>query len=68
MVSNLNANAWLGPTAVLCHSGQSVWLHTHGDIKNVAACRVKPFQLVDRKAIKNESEQEAERRQVMLED
>ena len=34
---NLNANEWLGPVVVLCHRGQSVWLHTHGDIKKVAA-------------------------------
>ena len=53
---------------MLCHRGQSVWLHTHGDIKKVAACQVKPFQLIDREAVKNESEQEAEWRQVMLED
>ena len=44
----LNGNSWLGPAAVLCQRGQSVWIHTHGDIKKVAACRVKPFQLVNR--------------------
>ena len=58
----------LGPTAVLCHRGQCAWLDTHGDIKKVAACQVKPFQLIVRESIKNESEHEAECRQVMLED
>ena len=58
-----NGNAWLGPAAVLCQRGQSVWLHTHGDIKKVAACRVKPFQLVDRELLQNESEESAEKRE-----
>ena len=64
----LNRNSWLGPAAVLCQIGQSIWLLTHGDVKKVAACRVKPFQLVDRESLKNESKESAERRQVMLED
>ena len=61
-----NGNAWMGPAAVLCHRGQSVWIHTHGDVKKVAACRVKLYQLMDREAVKNESDQNAEQRQVML--
>ena len=32
---------------VVCQRGQSVYLHTHGDLKKIAACRVKPFRLVD---------------------
>lgn len=65
---HLNGNAWLGPAAVLCHRGQSVWIHTHGDVKKMAACHVKPYQLINREAVKNKSEQDAEWRQVMLED
>ena len=45
----MNDNSWLGLAAVLCQRGQSVWLHTSGDIKKVAACKVKPYELVDRK-------------------
>lgn len=48
------------------YRGQSVWIHTNGDVKKVVACWVKPFQLVDR--AKNESEENAEQRQVMLKD
>ena len=44
----MNGNSWLGPAAVLCQRGQSVWLHMNGDIKKVAACKVKPFELIDR--------------------
>ena len=64
----LNGNNWLGPAAVLCQRGQSFWLHTYGDVKKVATCQVKPFQLVDIESIKNESVEAVERRQVMLED
>ena len=58
----LNGNSWLGPVAVLCQRGQSVWLHANGDVKKVA---VKPCKLVDRESLKNESEESAEKRQVM---
>ena len=47
----MNGNSWLGLAAVLCQRGQSVWLHTNGDIKKVAACKVKPYELVDNKTI-----------------
>ena len=43
----MNGNVWIGPVLVLTQSGQSVYLHTHGDLKKIAACRVKPFELVD---------------------
>ena len=48
---------------MLCQRGQSVWVHTVKDIKKVVFCKVKPFQLVDRKSIKDSSSKE-----VMLED
>ena len=64
----LNRTSWLGPVAVICQRGQSVWLHTHGDLKKVAACRVKPFKLIDRTSIDTISETVDERRQVMTED
>ena len=31
----------MGPAAVLCQRGQSVWVHTNGDIRKVAACKEK---------------------------
>ena len=40
----LNGNAWMGPALVVTQRGQSVYLHTHGDLKKIAACRVKPFK------------------------
>ena len=44
----LNWNAWLGPALMVCQRGQSVFLHTHRDLKKIASCHVKPFQLVER--------------------
>ena len=43
----LNGIAWYGPAAVLCQRGNTVWLHSQGDIKKVAVSRVKPYDLVD---------------------
>ena len=58
----LNGNAWLGLAAVICQRGQSVYLHTHGDLKKIAACRVKPFELLDRDECKESA------KDIMLED
>ena len=48
--------------------GQSLWLYTHGDLKKVAACQVKPSQLIDHTSMDNISETMDDRRQVMMED
>ena len=44
-----DSNAWFRPALVLCQGGQRVWLHRVGDIKNMASCKVKPYELVKRK-------------------
>ena len=38
---------------MLCQQGQSVWVHTIGDIKKLVVCKVKQFQLVNRESIKD---------------
>ena len=43
----LNGNAWIGPALVVAQRGQSVYLQTHSDLKKIAACRVKPYELVN---------------------
>ena len=43
----LNGNSWFGPASVLCQRGQSVWIHTNRDIKKVAACKTKPYELLE---------------------
>ena len=62
MVSALNGNAWIGRALVVTQRGQSVYLHTHGDLKKIAACRVKPFELV------NSGENILKTKEVMKED
>ena len=66
-----NGHSWLGPASVLCQRGQSVWLHTNGDIKKVAACKVKPYELIDTENFKESQDsltQCKKKRVVMLED
>ena len=43
----LNGNAWIGLALVVTQQGQNIYLHTHVDLKKIAACRVKPFELVN---------------------
>ena len=66
----LNGNSWLGPASVLCQRGQSVWIHTNGDIKKVAACKVKPFELVEieSQGIPDSHAHDKKKKVVMLED
>ena len=37
--------AWFGPAEVHSQQGQSVWIYSMGDIRKVAACKVKPFDI-----------------------
>ena len=48
-----------------------MWLHTNGDIKKVAACKVKPYELIDTQNFKDSQEsltQSKKKKVVMLED
>ena len=45
---NKNSNAWSGPVEVFCQKGNNVWLWTMGEIRKVAACRVKPYELKEK--------------------
>ena len=40
-----DCNAWLGPAEVHSQQGQSVWIYSMGDIRKVAACKVKPYDV-----------------------
>merc|ERR1712082_424768 len=63
----LNGNTWSGPASVLCQRGQSVWIHTNGDIKKVAACKIKPYELLKVESLYFQS-QDKKKKVVMLED
>ena len=45
---------------------QSVWLHTNGDIKKVAACKVKPYEWADRES--DDYKAKKSTKKVMMED
>ena len=62
----VSTTKWLGPAAVLCHRGASVWLHTMGYIKKVASCKVKPYELIDHDSVCCKCDNTS--RKVMLED
>ena len=67
----LNGTSWLGPASVLCQRGQSVWVHTNGDIKKVAACKTKPYELLDTESLESPESlesQDKKKKKVMLED
>ena len=63
----LSGNAWFGPAVVLCQHVQSMWLHSNGDIRKVASCRVKPYELLDRKMMRDDGSID-NKKEVMLED
>ena len=54
----------MGLVMVLCQRGQSVWLHTHSDLKKIVVCRVKLFELVSRDELK----ESVPAKDIMLED
>merc|ERR1712112_440524 len=44
-----DGNAWHGPGEVIYQKGNAVFIHSNGDVKKVAACKVKPYELKKRK-------------------
>merc|ERR1712112_461937 len=52
--------AWHGPASVICQRGNTVYVHANGEVKKLAACRVKPCELRERKVDEKE-EQNKER-------
>ena len=41
-----DSNKWLGPTEVLYHKENKVWVYVNGNVQKVAAVKVKPYKLV----------------------
>ena len=44
-----DGNAWHGPGEVIYQKDNAVFFHSNGDVKKVAACKVKPYELNERK-------------------
>merc|ERR1711873_16503 len=53
--------AWHGPGEVIYHKGNAVFIHSNGDVKKVAACKVKPFELRERIEERKEEKRDEER-------
>ena len=41
--------AWHGPGEVIYQKGNIVFIHSNGDVKKVAPCRAKPYEIKERK-------------------
>merc|ERR1712115_455340 len=58
---NKDGNAWHGPGEVIYQKGNAVFIHSNGDIKKVAACKTKPYELKERTEEKKEENRDEER-------
>ena len=56
-----DGNAWHGPGEVIYHKRNAVFIHSNGDVKKVAACKVKPFELKERIEERKEEKRDEER-------
>ena len=45
---NKDGKSWCGPAVVHCQKGRSVWIYSMGEMRKVAVCKVKPYELVER--------------------
>ena len=43
-----DGNAWHGPAEVIYQKGNAIFIHGNGDVKKIAACKVKPYDLKER--------------------
>merc|ERR1712115_586844 len=49
-----DGNAWHGPAEVIYQKGNSILIYSNRDVKKVAACRAKPYDLKERTGGKRE--------------
>ena len=40
-------DVWHGPAEVICQKGNTILIHGNGDIKKIATCKVKPYDLTE---------------------
>merc|ERR1712114_113854 len=53
-----DTTAWHGPASVICQRGNTVFVHANGEVRKLAACRVKPCELRERKSEEKEVQKE----------
>merc|ERR1711889_24350 len=56
-----DGNAWHGPAEVIYQKGNAVFIHSNGDVKKVAACKVKPYDLNQRTEEEKEANNDEEK-------
>merc|ERR1712115_165184 len=63
-----DGNAWHGPAEVIYQKGNAVFIHSNGDVKKVAACKVKPYDLKERTEEEKEENNEEEKSPEIIEE
>ena len=53
-----DSNAWYGPASVINHKGNVVFIHANGEVRKVAVCNVKPYELIERNVEENKEDKE----------
>merc|ERR1711962_1747485 len=56
-----DGNAWHGPAEVIYQKGNAVFIYSNGDVKKVAACKVKPYDLKERTEEEKEANNDEEK-------
>ena len=63
-----DGNVQHGPGEVIYQKGNAVFIHSNGDVKKVAMCKVKPYELKERNEEKNEEKRDKERQNKIIEE
>merc|ERR1711873_134161 len=56
-----DGNAWHGPAEVIYQKGNAIFIHSNGDVKKIAACKVKPYNLKERTEEENKNKNDEEK-------
>ena len=59
---------WHGPGGVIYQKGNTVFIHSNGDVKKVAECKVKPYELKERNEENKEENRDENRWNKMIEE
>merc|ERR1711895_363466 len=63
-----DGNAWHGPAEVIYQKGNSVFIHSNGDVRKIAACKAKPYDLKERTEEEKEESNEQEKPPEIIEE
>merc|ERR1712115_619191 len=63
-----DGNAWHGPEEVIYQKVNAVFIHSNGDVKKVATCKVKPYDLKERTEEEKEENNKQEKPSEIIKD